>query len=73
MRRVCPECGSHDVEVLETEVVCNICDCIVDVKIDGSWAFDQKPFDVQAELKLYNIQYHRYKRAGYKIKDGTHL
>lgn len=73
MRRICPECRSHDTRVKDDEVICNVCDAIVDMKMDGAWVFDQSPFNVAAELKLYNKLYKRYIRAGYKklsIKEG---
>ena len=73
MRRICPECGSHDTSIENDEVICNVCNAVVDMKMDGAWVFDQSPFDVEAELKLYNKQYKRYIRAGYKIKDGVRL
>lgn len=65
MRIICPECKSHDINVTETEVICNICNATVDFKIDGTWVFDASPCDVAAELKMYNVQYHRYVRTGY--------
>ena len=68
MRTICPECKSHDVSMTENEVICNICNATVDFKIDNSgvWAYDASPCDVAAELKLYNLQYHRYARAGFR-------
>lgn len=73
MRRICPECGSHDTSIENNDVICNVCDAIVDMKIDGEWVFDQSSFNVAAELKLYNKLYKRYTRAGYRIKDGVRL
>lgn len=59
MRKICPNCKSHDVRITETEVICNICDTTTDYLVDGSWAFDSQPCNLKAEARMYNSQYHR--------------
>jgi len=61
MRSICPKCGSHNVTITATEVICNCCDTTIDFRDDikDVWAYDAQPVNLLTEAKMYNKQYHR--------------
>ena len=60
MRSICPKCGSHNVTITATEVICNCCDTTIDFRDDikDVWAYDAQPVNLLTEAKMYNRMYH---------------